>query len=97
MNWFKEAMVIIFNESKKSKAIKVSISTLIAIMAAVFFLAKPVWFYKGQIEKIPGIEKKVQEHEEVIKIIPDMKDDIKWLVRSRGGIPAEEKRIRRGQ
>lgn len=93
MKWIIDLITIMINEGKKSKAIKISISTIIVIVLASLFVGKTTFIYKERIDKIPQIEKNLQDCMEAIKMLPDMKDDVKWLVRRQGGTPTEEKRI----
>jgi hypothetical protein len=95
--WILDNFLFAVREGHKSKVVKISLSTLVIIIIAVFLLSREANYYKSQIDKIPLMEKTIQEHSDIIKVIPDMKDDIKWLVRKQGGEPTEEKRLRRHQ
>jgi hypothetical protein len=106
MNAMKEAILMLLNESKKSKAIKVSLSTLVIIIIAVFVFGKNFFIYKSRMDDIPNIQKDVRdipkmktEIEECKKLtgfIPYMQKDIEWLVKKADGVPARESE-RRGR
>lgn len=70
----------LLNINNKSKAFKISISTMIILAVMIFVLGGKLWFYKIQIEKIPTIEKTVAEHEKCIAMIPDIKKGVDKLI-----------------
>ena len=78
-----ETLSILFQNSRKNSTIRTSMAISLIVFAMWFGIK--VAYYKTQVEKIPSMEQKIQDHDKIVQLIPQMADDIRWLTRSRRG------------
>ena len=88
MKEFFEFAIMLFKQGSKNGRISTAIA-LALVLFSVWFTTK-FSYYKGNIDRIPTIEKTLNDHDKVIQMIPNMSksmeqmaDDIRWLTRNR--------------